>query len=95
MRIAFSSIASNTGSNSPGDELIARRTSEVRLLIERLAQFAEQPRLVSISSEFDLFLHFADLRANVAQRGDDHTANSQCNYCQYYLFYRHLMMLGE
>jgi hypothetical protein len=29
MRVAFSSIAWNTGSSSPGDELIIRSTSEV------------------------------------------------------------------
>ena len=29
MRTAFSSMASNTGSNSPGDELMTLRTSEV------------------------------------------------------------------
>jgi hypothetical protein len=29
MRVAFSSIAQNTGSSSPGDELMTRSTSEV------------------------------------------------------------------
>jgi hypothetical protein len=38
MRTALSSIASNTGSSSPGDELMMRRTS--------LTQLIEQPRIL-------------------------------------------------
>jgi hypothetical protein len=30
MRVAFSSIAWNTGSSSPGDELMMRKTSDIR-----------------------------------------------------------------
>ena len=40
MRVAFSSMAWNTGSSSPGDELMTCNTSEGRgLLVQRLAEF--------------------------------------------------------
>ena len=47
MRIAFAKMVSNTGSRSPGDVLMTCSTSAGRrLLLQRFAQFAEQPRVL-------------------------------------------------
>ena len=47
MRVAFSSIAWNTGSKSPGDELMTRSTSDVAVCCSNdLAQFVKQPRIL-------------------------------------------------
>ena len=47
MRVAFSSIAWNTGSSSPGDELMTRSTSDVAVCCSSdLPQFIEQPRVL-------------------------------------------------
>ena len=47
MRVAFSSMAWNTGSSSPGELLMTLSTSEVAVCCsQRLAQFVEQPRVL-------------------------------------------------
>ena len=47
MRVAFSSIASNTGSSSPGDVLMTFSTSAVAVCCcSDLAQLVEQPRVL-------------------------------------------------
>ena len=47
IRVAFSSIAWKTGPNSPGDELMTLQHVRCRrLLLQRLAQFGEQPRIL-------------------------------------------------
>ena len=54
MRAAFANMVWNTGSSSPGDELITRSTSEVAVCCSKifaeiggaLAQFVEQPRIL-------------------------------------------------
>ena len=48
MRVAFSSMAWNTGSSSPGDALMTRSTSDGRrlLLQQTPLQFIEQPRVL-------------------------------------------------
>ena len=47
IRVAFSSIALNTGSSSPGELEMTRSTSRGRgLLLQRFAKLAEQPRVL-------------------------------------------------
>ena len=54
MRVAFSSMASNTGSSSPGELLMTLSTSEVAVccssdfgeIVGTLAQLVEQPRVL-------------------------------------------------
>ena len=47
MRVALTSMASNTGSSSPGDELMTLRTSDVAVCCSNdSAQFVEQPRVL-------------------------------------------------
>ena len=47
MRVAFSSMDWNTGSRSPGDELMTlQHLRRGRLLLQRLPQFIEQPRVL-------------------------------------------------
>ena len=39
-------MAAKTGSNSPGDELMTLKTSDVAVVVQQLAQFVEQPRVL-------------------------------------------------
>ena len=49
MRVAFSSMALKTGSNSPGDELMMRSTSAVAFSRSRASSRSRLRRAISVS----------------------------------------------